>query len=207
VLERYWARRAGLASVGKNGLGLRRDAGSAFFLGTIVTGAPFPAGQEHNEDLCGDCERCLNACPTGALVSPFVLDARRCLSYLTIENRGAIPPARYAALGDGVFGCDRCQDACPYNRSIRVPGHPDFRPRPPLAAPCLSDILFWDDPAFNEITKNSPLARATRLGLQRNCLIAARNLGKRRLVEICAARGSTPELQRLAGDLLASTFR
>jgi epoxyqueuosine reductase len=204
VLERYWARKAGTASLGKNTCCLRRDAGSRFFIGILVTDACFPPGVPNQEDLCGSCVRCIEACPTGALRAPFVLDARRCLSYLTIEHRGAVPPPFRHALGDMVFGCDRCQDACPYNRSITVPGHPDFRPRPPLSVPSLADILAWEEPVHRALVRSSAVARRPWEGLQEAVLIAAANTGERALLERFALRPSTPRLGALAAELLGT---
>ena len=208
VLERYWARAAGLASLGKNTMCLNRAAGSSFFIAVALTTAPFPpTGGPHELDLCGSCDRCVRACPTGALSAPYELDATRCLSYLTVEYRGAVPPPYRSAVGAVVFGCDRCQDACPYNRDASVAGHPDFRPRPPLAAPDLRDVVAWGPEAFRTLTRHSAVARATREGLQRTCLLAAANLGQRSLLEIVARDSRLRPLDVLAAELLGARFK
>jgi len=204
VLERYWARASGAAAVGKNGLCLRPDAGSRFFIGIIVTTLHCPPSEPAPGDPCAGCDLCLRSCPTGALVAPRVLDATRCLSYLTIEHRGAIPPEFRAAMGVAVFGCDRCQDVCPYNRAPLIAGHEDARPRPPLAAPLFADLLFWNEPTFHAIAAQGAVARASWRGIQRNALIAAANSGDRALVEAYARRPSDPTLAALAAELLAS---
>ncbi len=204
VLERYWARRAGLAGIGKNGLCVRADAGSKFFIGVVLTDRHFPATHIEPPDLCGDCDLCLRACPTGALVAPRLMDASRCLSYFTIEHRGEIPAPVRPAMGDTVFGCDRCQDACPLNRRDHVPGHDDARPRPPFAAPRLADLLAWDTAAFDALAADRALARATAKGIRRNALIIAANLGDRSLIEAYARAPADPDLAALAAQLLSS---
>lgn len=202
LLERYWARKCGLASLGKNTCCLRRDAGSMFFIGIILTAAPFPPTGGQEEDLCGDCSLCIEACPTAALVAPYTLDATRCLSYLTIEHRGAIPREARAAMGDVIFGCDRCQEACPINLAASIAGHPDFRPRPPFSAPSLPDLLALEEEAFRSIARSSAIGRATRRMIQRNCLVAASNLGSRRAIERFMAWTGDPDARGLAAELL-----
>ncbi len=204
VLERYWARASGLVSLGRNGLCLRSDAGSKFFIGIIITTRHCPPAGTAPPDLCAGCDLCLRSCPTGALVAPYILDATRCLSYLTIEHRGTIPPPLRAAMGATVFGCDRCQDVCPHNRAPAVAGHVDARPRPPLAAPSLGDILSWNDASFRAITAESAVARAPLRCIHRNALIVAANSGNRAVIEAYARRPLDAELAALAADLLAS---
>jgi len=204
VLERYWARASGLAAAGKNGLCLRPDAGSRFFIGVIVTTLHCPPSEAAPRDPCAGCDLCLRSCPTGALVAPYVLDATRCLSYLTIEHRGAIAPEFRAAMGAVVFGCDRCQDVCPHNRAPAVAGCIDARPRPPLAAPRLADMLSWDEASFNAIAAGSAVARAPLRCIHRNALIAAANGGNRTLIEAYARRPQDADLAALAAELLAS---
>jgi epoxyqueuosine reductase len=142
-------------------------------------------------DLCGSCTACLDACPTGALPAPFVLDATRCISYLTIEVKGAIPEDRRDGIGRHAFGCDICQDVCPWNRRRRHRGPAAFEPRPGLHSPDLGDLAGLDDAAFRERFGKSPLKRAKRRGLLRNVAVALGNAGD-------AAR--RPVLERLAGD-------
>jgi epoxyqueuosine reductase len=202
VLERYWARTAGIAQLGKNTTCLRAGAGSLFVIGVILTDALFPPGPAGEADPCGPCERCLEACPTGALESPYQLDARRCLSFLTIENRNDIPPAAGESLGAVVFGCDRCQDACPHNREITVPGHEDLRPRPPFAAPSLADLLAWSGDVFDALAAGRAVARATHPGMQRNALFVAARQGATGLIERFAASTADLRLRTLAERLL-----
>ena len=202
LLERYWARRAGIASLGKNGSCLRRDAGSAFFIGIILTDASFPQTDDTTGDLCGDCDRCLRSCPTHALIAPHVLDARRCVSYLTIEHRGAISPEYRPALGCTVFGCDICQDACPYNESSSVQGHDDFAPQPPFDAPALNDLLAMTPQTFQTVTRDRVLSRAGWEGLTRNALIVAANLHRWDLLRVFASRQHPHPLRIVAQELL-----
>ena len=176
VVERAYAAAAGLGAWGKNTCLLHPEHGSWFFLGEVVTDLDLPADAPR-PDLCGSCTACLEACPTGALPAPYVLDARRCISYLTIEVKGALPEERRADLGRHVFGCDICQDVCPWNRKRRQRGGPAFAPRAGLAAPDLGDLASLDDPAFRERFRRSPVKRARRRGLLRNVAVALGNSG------------------------------
>ena len=153
---------------------------------------------------CFHCENpwCVEACPTGALTDPYVLDARRCLSYLTIEQPGPIPDEAVPYLGETVAGCDRCQAVCPLNRSSSIEGHPDFRPRPPLAAPSLGDVLFWNDSIFASLTRRSALARCGRASLQRNALAAAAARGDSALLARYLEHGADLSLNAFARKLL-----
>ena len=174
VLERAWALRAGLGWAGKNALLLNRAWGSWFFLATIVTtvelapDAPVPG-------YCGSCTACLDACPAGAIVAPGVVDARRCISYHTIENRGDIPDALHRPMGDWVFGCDICQEVCPWNRTARLTDEEDFWPRDDVANPDLGALLAMDEEAFNARFQGTPLRRAKYAGIRRNAAIALEN--------------------------------
>jgi epoxyqueuosine reductase len=186
LLERDLAARAGLGWIGKNTMLLHPDLGSFFFIGTVLTtaelesDAPLP-------DRCGSCTRCLDACPTGAFVDPYVLDSRRCIAYLTIEHRGSVPADLRPGVGAWTFGCDVCQDVCPWNRRAPVTGEAAFGPRrhPPLA-----ELLALDESAYLEGLRGSPLKRARREGLARNAAVV---LGNRRLAEdvpaLCEALG------------------
>jgi epoxyqueuosine reductase len=173
LLERDLAARAGLGWIGKNTMLLHQDLGSFFFIGTVLTtaslesDAPLP-------DRCGSCTRCLDACPTAAFVDPYVLDARRCIAYLTIEHRGPIPGELRPGVGAWVFGCDVCQDVCPWNRRTPVAGEPAFAPRghPPIA-----ELLTLGEPAYLDSFRGSPLKRARREGLARNAAVALGNEG------------------------------
>ena len=190
VAEKAWAAAAGLGAWGKNGCLLHPEHGSWFFLGEIVTDLDLPADSPR-PDLCGSCTACLEACPTGALVAPYVLDATRCISYLTIEVKGAIPEGRRAGVDRHVFGCDICQDVCPWNRKRRHRGEAAFEPRPGAEAPDLAGLASLDEEAFRERFRRSPVKRAKRRGLVRNVAVALGNAG---------GAGHRPLLERLAGD-------
>jgi epoxyqueuosine reductase len=176
VVERAYAAAAGLGAWGKNTCLLHPEHGSWFFLGEAVTDLDLPADAPR-PDLCGSCTACLDACPTGALPAPYVLDARRCISYLTIEVKGALPEERRPDLGRHVFGCDICQDVCPWNRRRRQRGGPAFAPRAGLEAPDLGDLASLDAAAFRERFRRSPVKRARRRGLLRNVAVALGNSG------------------------------
>jgi epoxyqueuosine reductase len=175
VMEKVWAARAGLGWIGKNGLVIREGPGSWFFLGVIVTTLEL-APDAPIRNACGTCDKCMKACPTGAIVEPAVVDARRCISYHTIENRGEIPPELHGRFGNWVFGCDLCQEVCPWNRSVHETAIADFQPRAGCADPDLDDWLALDAPAFNERFAGSPIRRATYKGLRRNLMIAKSNV-------------------------------
>jgi len=190
IVERAWAAEAGLGAWGKNTCLLHPDHGSWFFLGEAVTALDL-AADPPRLDMCGSCTACLEACPTGALPAPYMLDATRCISYLTIEVKGAIPEERREGLGRHVFGCDICQDVCPWNRRRRVRGPAAFEARPGLDAPDLADLASLDDARFRERFRRSPVKRAKRRGLLRNVAIALGNAGDPR---------HRPVLERLAED-------
>jgi epoxyqueuosine reductase len=190
IAEKAWAAAAGLGSWGKNGCLLHPEHGSWFFLGEIVTDLDLPA-DDPRPDLCGSCTACLEACPTGALVAPYVLDATRCISYLTIEVKGKVPEERREGVGRHVFGCDVCQDVCPWNRRRRHRGMPAFEPRPGAEAPDLAELAALDEDAFRRRFRGSPVKRAKRRGLLRNVALALGNGGD---------AGPRPILERLAGD-------
>ena len=175
VLERTWAERAGVAAIGKNSLALRRDLGSWFFLATIITTVEL-APDEPVGDLCGTCTACLDACPTGAIVADRVVDAGRCISYQTIENRGEVPDTIAAAHGDWVFGCDICQEVCPWNRFAKPSDNLDFAPRPGQAHPNLVELQAMREKEFNASFEGTPLRRAKHAGMRRNAAIAQRNV-------------------------------
>ena len=171
LLERDLAARAGLGWIGKNTMLLHAELGSFFFVGTVLTTAEIETDAAV-PDRCGTCTRCLDACPTGAFVGPYVLDARRCIAYLTIEHRGAIPSELRGGVGGWVFGCDVCQDVCPWNRHAPVGAEPAFQPRP---HPALADLLALDETAYQEAYRGSPLKRARREGLARNAAVVLGN--------------------------------
>src|SRR5262249_44115268 len=153
LLERDLAARAGLGWIGKNTMLLHPDLGSFFFVGTVLTTAEIEADATL-PDRCGTCTRCLDACPTGAFVGPYVLDARRCIAYLTIEHRGPIPTELRQGVGEWAFGCDVCQDVCPWNRHASVAAEPAFGPR---RHPPLTELLALDEAAYQEAFRGSPL--------------------------------------------------
>jgi epoxyqueuosine reductase len=172
LLERSLARRAGLGWIGRNTCLINEPLGSWFFLGEILTSLDLEPGSPP-PDRCGSCTRCIEACPTDALVSEgdgFTLDARRCISYLTIELRGPIPEELHAGVGDHVFGCDICQDVCPWNSRAPFTEDPDFAG----SALPLAELAQLTPEAFRQRFKDSPIARATHSGLMRNVAIARR---------------------------------
>lgn len=175
VLERAWAAAAGLGWTGKNTTLLHPQLGSYTFLGAALVDVALPPSPQPTMPTCGDCTRCLDACPTGALVAPGVLDARRCLSYLTIENRGFIPTAYRTAMGTRLFGCDTCQEVCPWNRKP-LARHAN-EPVPELATLRLPDLLTLDADAFRTRFRDTPIWRATPAGLARNAAVVLGNLG------------------------------
>jgi epoxyqueuosine reductase len=176
VLDRGWAERAGLGWIGKNANLIRPGAGSWCFLGEILTDAPITGG-EPARNHCGTCSRCLSACPTGAIVAPYQVDARRCISYLTIEHDGAIPLELRPAIGARIFGCDDCQEACPWNRFATKTEDPAFAERPDQMSPRLTPLLALDDRAFRARFAGTALRRAGRDRFVRNVAVALGNVG------------------------------
>jgi epoxyqueuosine reductase len=158
VMEVELARKAGLGWRGKHTLLLSRDAGSFFFLGEIYTDLPLPPDAPVTEH-CGACTKCIDVCPTRAIVGPYELDARRCISYLTIELKGAIPLELRPLIGNRVYGCDDCQLVCPWNRYARVSGEPDFRVRNGLDCAELLELFAWTEPEFHERLAGSAIHR------------------------------------------------
>ncbi|HEX7416681.1 MAG TPA: tRNA epoxyqueuosine(34) reductase QueG, partial [Steroidobacteraceae bacterium] len=174
VLEKPLARNAGLGWIGKHTVLIARDAGSYFFLGEIYTDLPLPVDEPASEH-CGSCTACLSACPTGAIVAPHQLDARRCISYLTIELAGSIPEALRPLIGNRVFGCDDCQLVCPWNKFARTASHPDFKVRSGLDGPQLIELFAWSDAQFDERTRGSALRRLGYERWLRNIAVALGN--------------------------------
>jgi epoxyqueuosine reductase len=158
VLEVELAAKSGLGWRGKHTLLLSRDAGSYFFLGEIYTDLPLPADAPVS-DHCGSCSKCLEICPTRAIVEPYRIDARRCISYLTIELKGSIPVELRALIGNRVYGCDDCQLACPWNRYAKVSAEPDFRVRHGLDDAQLVDLFAWSESQFRERMAGSAIHR------------------------------------------------
>ncbi len=175
VLERAIAERAGLGWIAKNTMLINERAGSWFFLGEIYTDLPLTTSVPQQSKHCGSCTACLEVCPTDAFVGPFQLDARRCISYLTIEHHGSIPEPLRAPMGNRVFGCDDCQLVCPWNKFAQVTGETDFRPRHGLDAPDLVELFLWDEPTYLARTEGSALRRIGHERWLRNFAVALGN--------------------------------
>ena len=174
VLEKALARDAGLGWIGKHTNLIARDAGSWFFLGEILTDLALPVDEAASAH-CGSCHACIPACPTGAIVAPYRLDARRCISYLTIEHPGSIPPELRPAIGNRVYGCDDCQLVCPWNKFARAAAHPDFRVRNRLDEPTLSELFGWSAQQFDERMRGSAIHRIGYARWSRNIAVALGN--------------------------------
>ncbi|MBL0086467.1 MAG: tRNA epoxyqueuosine(34) reductase QueG [Ideonella sp.] len=174
VLEVELAQRSGLGWRGKHTLALSREAGSMFFLGDVFVDLPLPLTSSVS-DHCGQCTACLAACPTGAIVAPYRLDARRCISYLTIEHEGPIPPEFRVAMGNRIYGCDDCQLVCPWNKYAQRSVLPDFDARDALATPDLLTLWAWDEAEFLHRTEGSPIRRIGHARWRRNLAVAMGN--------------------------------
>lgn len=174
VLEKALAAKAGLGWIGKHSNLISRDAGSWFFLGEIYTDLPLPLDQPVKEN-CGSCTACLDVCPTGAIVAPYRVDARRCISYLTIELRGPIPEEFRSAIGNRIYGCDDCQIVCPWNRFTKPSAETDFLPRHGLNDAQLVELFAWDEATFLKKTEGSAIRRIGYPCWLRNIAIALGN--------------------------------
>ena len=174
VLEKPLSRNAGLGWIGKHTNLINRAAGSWFFLGELYTDLPLPVDVAAS-DHCGTCTRCIDICPTQAIVAPYELDARRCISYLTIELRGSIPPALRPLIGNRVYGCDDCQMVCPWNKFARKCEEPDFAVRNSLDAPALVELFAWTEQEFLERTSGSAIRRIGYACWLRNIAVALGN--------------------------------
>jgi len=186
VMEKPLAQAAGLGWQGKHTNLVSRAFGSWLFLGSIFTTAALPADAAET-DRCGSCRACLDICPTAAFPAPYQLDARRCISYLTIEHKGPIPHAFRAAIGNRVYGCDDCLAACPWNKFAAIAAEAKLAARDDLRAPELSFLLGLDDAAFRAFFSGSPVKRIGRDRFVRNVLVAAGNSGEAGLVPACTA--------------------
>lgn len=174
VLEKPLAEKAGLGWIGKHTNLLNRTGGSWFFLGEIYTDLPLPVDRPA-QNHCGRCQACIDVCPTGAIIAPYELDARLCISYLTIELRGAIPVPLRPLIGNRIFGCDDCQMVCPWNRFAKPTNEPDFAPRREFDAPELVRLFSWSETEFLERTKGSAIRRIGYEGWLRNIAVALGN--------------------------------
>jgi epoxyqueuosine reductase len=174
VQERVYAQYAGLGWIGKNTCLINPEIGSWLFLSEIITTLALEPDTQGLEQ-CGSCTRCLEACPTGALVEPGVLDSNRCLSYLTIEHRGDLPEEHRQAMGTQVYGCDICQEVCPYNQPAPYSSDPAWQPRPGLDLPALAELQRRSDDEWRVVLKGSPMTRTKIAGLRRNIDAALRN--------------------------------
>ena len=175
VLEKPVAEKAGLGWIGKHTLLLNREAGSYFFLGEIYTNIPLPVTAQPVVDSCGSCKACMTVCPTQAIVGPRRLDARKCISYLTIENKDAIPVEYRKAIGNRIYGCDDCQIFCPWNRYAVPTKETDFAIRHGLDHPSLIDLLKWDERTFDARTRGMAIRRINYIQWVRNIAVAAGN--------------------------------
>ena len=175
LLEREFARLAGLGWIGKNTLLINRQAGSWFFLAALLTDLELDYDGAQETDHCGTCTACLDACPTDAFIEPYVLDSRRCISYLTIELREAVPDSLREGIGDWVFGCDVCQDVCPWNQRVDATPEQVFYPRPGSNPLPLVELFDLDEEQFRARFRQTPLWRARRRGLLRNAALVLGN--------------------------------
>jgi epoxyqueuosine reductase len=190
VVERVYAKYAGVGWIGKNTCILNQKLGSWLFLGVILTSLELEPDLPA-PDRCGTCTRCIDACPTDALIAPYQLDSNKCISYLTIEKRGPIPEDMREGMGRHVFGCDICQDVCPWNRKAPATSATEFQPREGLVNPALDWLAEMGADEFREKFRGSPIHRTKRTGLRRNAVIAMGNSGDQALL---------PVLKRLAAD-------
>jgi epoxyqueuosine reductase len=176
LIERVYAKYAGVGWFGKNTCIINEKAGSWFFLGCILTDLDLEADTPE-PDRCGKCTRCIDACPTGAIVEPYVLDSRKCIAYTTIELRGEIPEADRAGVGHHLFGCDICQDVCPWNRKAPDSENPAFHPKPGLFWPDVNRLLDLTDDEWRQMIRGTAMKRAKIKGLIRNLMVVAGNSG------------------------------
>jgi epoxyqueuosine reductase len=199
VMEKPLAASAGLGWQGKHTNLLNREFGSWLFLGSIFTAADL-VPDEPEADHCGSCRACLDACPTSAFPAPYRIDARRCISYLTIEHRGPIDPELRPLIGNRIYGCDDCLAACPWNKFASAGREMKLAARPDLVAPLLGELLRLDDAAFRTLFSGSPVKRIGRNRFVRNCLIAAGNSGDPSLAVYCRAllSDTSPDVRGMA---------
>jgi epoxyqueuosine reductase len=197
VLEKALARNAGIGWIGKHTNLIARDAGSYFFIGEILTDLPLPVDAPASAH-CGSCSACIPACPTGAITAPYRLDARRCISYLTIELHGAIPVELRRMMGNRIYGCDDCQLVCPWNKFARAAAHPDFKVRHRLDSSRLDELFGWTEPEFLARTEGSAIRRIGYERWLRNIAVALGNAPSTRenLAALAARADDSSELVR-----------
>jgi len=195
IVERAYAKYAGVGWIGKNTCIINQRQGSWLFLGVILTSlelAPDVSGlNPPAPDRCGTCTRCIDACPTDALIAPYQLNSNKCISYLTIEKRGSIPNDLRADMGRHIFGCDICQDVCPWNRKAPASSAAEFQPRAGLVNPALEWLAQMSAEEFRQVFRGSPVQRTKRSGLRRNVAIAMGNSGNKEFL---------PHVEKLAAD-------
>ena len=197
VLERDHAAQAGIGWHGKSTMLIDAQLGTWFFLGEILTTLELPPDTPQR-DRCGTCERCIKACPTAAIAAPHQLDARRCISYLTIELKGSIPVELRPLIGNRIFGCDDCLDACPWNRFAQASRETAFSARPSTTGMLLRDYLKLNDVEFRGLFRNSPIKRIKRRGLLRNVCVALGNVGG--LADLPALKGAASDSDELVAE-------
>jgi epoxyqueuosine reductase len=191
LVERVAAKYAGIGWIGKNTCIINQKIGSWLFLGVILTSLDLEPGLPA-PDRCGSCTRCIDACPTDAFIAPYQLDSNKCISYLTIEKRGTIPEELRAGMGRHIFGCDICQDVCPWNRKAAATNVDEFQPRPELLNPALDSLAEMSAEKFRRVFRGSPIRRAKRAGIRRNAVIAMGNSRDRSFI---------PLLSKLVADV------
>jgi len=197
ILERDLAAEAGIGWHGKSTMLIDARLGTWFFLGEILTTLELPPDPPQR-DRCGTCERCIQACPTGAITAPHRLDARRCISYLTIELKGSIPVELRPLIGNRIFGCDDCLDACPWNRFAQASRETAFSARPSTTGMLLRDYLKLNDVEFRALFRNSPIKRIKRRGFLRNVCVALGNVGG--LADLSALKGAASDPDELVAE-------
>lgn len=206
IMEKALAEKAGLGWTGKNTLILNKKAGSYFFIGVLLTNLELVFDKEDSQDHCGKCKACMTVCPTQAIVAPYQLNASRCISYLTIENKGAIPMEFRKAMGNRIFGCDDCQIMCPWNRYAKITDEHDFHPRHNLDNKKLIDLFLISENKFNEITNGSPIKRPGYQGWLRNIAVALGNAEASQEI-IAALKQRLSEPENSVSDLVKEHIR
>ncbi|WP_340677131.1 tRNA epoxyqueuosine(34) reductase QueG [Paraglaciecola sp.] len=198
VLEHALAEKAGIGWTGKHSLTLNKQAGSWFFLGELLIDLPLPV-DDPASDHCGSCTACITICPTQAIVEPYVVDARRCISYLTIEQKGVIPTEFRTLIGNRIYGCDDCQLICPWNRYASITAEADFKPRKDLMAKDLVDLFNWDETTFLKLTEGSAIRRIGFERWQRNLAVGLGNAPYAELI-VSTLKQAKPQASELVNE-------